>query len=97
MHHRELHLFEFLSLSLTDVQTDVDFLLVDDWTHDQIYQVDLTTEKFHAIRLDPAGTPKALLYNPLTELVMYSLENSNAVYATKIDGTSPDIYALLGK
>ena len=65
--------------------------------HDQINQVDITTEQFHALDIGASETPSALLYNPLTSLVIFTFMNDDYIYSSKLDGHVAEVFTEFSK
>ena len=68
-----------------------------DWTHDQINMVDLVTQEFFAIDIEVTGKPTAILFNPITELLMFALSDDDYIYSARLDGQVADVFVELSK
>ena len=79
-------LLEYSSEPLTD-----NFLLVTDWSHNNLYQVSLDTDHVRALDKQITGNPNAVAYNPFTERVIWGDTLDEKIRSACLNGSSQNI------
>ncbi|KAK3591369.1 hypothetical protein CHS0354_040332 [Potamilus streckersoni] len=71
------------------------FLLVSDWTHHKIYQLDLSTSNIHGIDVSFTKSPAGIAYDPrLQKLIWGSFDQSNNFITTAfLNGSNEKVLA----
>ena len=76
------------------VQTN--FILLSDWTHNRIYQVDQDTETVHAVNTDQTVAPRCVLYDYSNSVVIWSSLTGSALIESNLDGTEERVLGNIG-
>ena len=77
-----------VSLLIISEYVEDEFALVTDWTNDQIFQINLQTDKINALHFEEGTTYFGVFYNKLTSKVLWSELYSPIVFQSSIAGTN---------
>ena len=75
-----------------------DFIIVTDAIHSKIFQIPLSNySELHGIKLHNKDSISGILYNYMTNQIIWGSETSSQIWGTNIDGTNVTFIADLGK
>ena len=72
------------------------FILLSDWTHNRMYQIDNAAQTVHAVATPLTEQATTLVYNPNTQKIIWSSNQREEVIEVNLDGTGETVLGKIG-
>ena len=88
---------DFVLFFVFSAFVDKNFALLSDWTHNRMYQIDLTTGAVHAVATRVTERATSIIYSNNTQKIIWFSNWRKEIIEVNIDGTEEKILGKNGR